>query len=195
MSSAKRRRALALLVACALGLGGCEWLSAPVAPAPDPPPAPVTYPVAIAFDDNADENHFFHPHASIVGAAWAEPPACGSEAIPAFCHPDRSLPRVALALFNDGNVALTRAFGEVEVWNRAGAQVVVLPWLEETFKTKGNEVNAWEPRETVQVELDLRGLCRDRSVPVCAPSTFTAGAVSRLVVRLEAVEVLPGGLR
>jgi len=192
MTRARRFRSPLLLLV--LALSGCEWLLPNVPDAPDPPP-PVTYPVTIEFEDTSDENHFFHPHATVTAAAWTAPPQCPSESGPAFCEPDHPLPPLMLDLFNDGNVTLTRVFGEVEVWSRAGEQVVVLPWLKETFRARGDEINAWEPRETVRVELDARALCRDGSVPVCAPATFTAGAVGRLYVRLEAVEVLPAGVK
>jgi len=176
-------------------LTGCDLIElfAPTPPAetPDPEP-PVTieemYDVVIEFEDTTGSHNYIHPHASIMKAQWVE--SCSFDDLNNFCDEDRPLPMLEIEMLNDGNADITYILGRVEVWGRDGTMITAGNWFERTFNAKDGQVNVWQMRETISVEVDVKTLCLEAARPACAASNYTTGNVEKVVLNLEGVEIV-----
>lgn len=182
-----------LAVLTLMGLAGCDLLFPPELPDEEPPKSPTQpeHVVVIEFEDTTGFQNYVAPHTSIVDAYWQDVVACAPGQDPDPCDPAfaQSLPPLAIEMLNDGNASITRILGKIEVYDRQGQRSATLNWFEETFNAKGNQVNVWEMRETIGVELVLQSLCRDPALLMCDPDVYEPENVSRVFLSLEAVEV------
>lgn len=188
----KTKVLLPLWGALALGLAGCDWLFPPETSAPPLPPPP-GHIVRIEYPDTTGFHNDVRPHASIVGARWVDTPVCAPGQLhdPCDARFAHSLPPLILEMLNDGNAAITRVLGRVEVYDRQEARVATLNWFEKTFKAKGERINAWEPRETVELVLMVAAQCADPALPMCDPENYRPENVSRVYLDLQGVEIVP----
>jgi hypothetical protein len=177
-----------------LTLTGCDeifGISPPdETPEPMPPEIVDEYPVMIEFEDTTDVNHYIFPHASIVTARWMPDALCDLDARVA-CDPDRPMGTIELDLINDGDTDLTRIIGKAFVYDRDDNLITRLTWQRDAFKEKAGEVNVWQQRETVTVELKMQDLCIDTTRDACDAANYTPRNVSRVFIDLEIVGVSP----
>lgn len=185
---------LLLPVFLMMTLTGCDLLElfAPTPPAEEPdtdPPATTEemYEVEIEYEDTTGSHNYIHPHASITDAWWVE--TCSMDDLNNFCDANRPLPLLEIEMLNDGNASITRILGRVEVWGRDGELINVGNWFEETFNEKDGQVNVWEMRETITVQVRIQDLCLEAARPACAAENYTTKNVEKVVLNLEAVEI------
>ncbi len=178
-------------------LTGCDLLDLfkPAVPdeQPEPEPPAMTedmYEVLIEFEDTTGSHNYIHPHASITNAQWVE--TCSVDDLNNFCDANRPLPMLEIEMLNDGNADITYILGRIEVWGRDGEMITVGNWFERTFNAKDGQVNVWQMRETISVQVDVKTLCLEAARPACALDNYTTEKVEKVILNLEGMEIVGG---